>query len=388
MNTLKTACIGMGYRGRQLLALLRRIPFFRMVAIADPEACQADYEVPCYNRDADDYQRMITEHAPELVFIASPWQLHVTHALYCVKHGCHVALEIKGGLSLHEYRPLEEAARSRQRRVFPLENTLFRHDILAMLNLVRSGLLGEIVSMRGGYRHDLRNLLLDDRGRLGSRLKTESVWRSRFYREHNGDLYPTHGLAPLCLIADIPRSDRLVRLTSRASKPAGLYHRIRTLGGNTEIGIKQGDVVVTQLETASGILISLTHDTTLPRPRSLDLEIQGTKGIWQEDAHRIYLEGISPHETWEEDTPYLLRHKHVYWQQWETQALAADTHHQGMDYIMLKALEAAMKQEIPFPADISDLALWTAVTPLSIRSVANCESICLESENIIVPSQN
>lgn len=53
---------------------------------------------------------MIAFHAPQLVFIASPWQLHVAHALYCIQHGCHVALEIKGGLYLHEYQPLIEAA--------------------------------------------------------------------------------------------------------------------------------------------------------------------------------------------------------------------------------------------------------------------------------------
>lgn len=69
--------------------------------------------------------------------------------------------------------------------------------------------------------------------------------------------------------------------------------------------VTQGDVTVTQLETASGTLVSLTHDTTLPRPRSLDFEIQGTKGIWQGDQRRIYLEGKSPHETWEADTAYL-----------------------------------------------------------------------------------
>lgn len=64
--------------------------------------------------------------------------------------------------------------------------------------------------------------------------------------------------------------------------------------------VTQGDVTVTQLETASGTLVSLTHDTTLPRPRSLDFEIQGTKGIWQGEQRRIYLEGKSPHETWEQ----------------------------------------------------------------------------------------
>lgn len=80
MNTLKIAYIGMGYRGKQLLALTRHIPYFQVTAIADPEAREADYDVPCYNQGGDDYQRMITLHAPQLVFIASPWQLHVTHA--------------------------------------------------------------------------------------------------------------------------------------------------------------------------------------------------------------------------------------------------------------------------------------------------------------------
>ena len=154
MNTLKIAYIGMGYRGKQLLALTRHIPYFQVTAIADPEAREADYDVPCYNQGGDDYQRMITLHTPQLVFIASPWQLHVTHALYCIQHGCHVALEIKGGLYLHEYQPLIEAAEAGKKKIFPLENTLFRQEILAMHNLVSAGELGEVVYMRGGYRLD------------------------------------------------------------------------------------------------------------------------------------------------------------------------------------------------------------------------------------------
>ena len=85
METLKIAYIGMGYRGKQLLALCRHIPYFQITAIADPEAREEVYGVPCYHRGGDDYQRMIATHAPQLVFIASPWQLHVTHALYCLK---------------------------------------------------------------------------------------------------------------------------------------------------------------------------------------------------------------------------------------------------------------------------------------------------------------
>lgn len=94
---IKVAFIGVGYRGRQLLYLLQQLPEFTIVALADPgiEGSGSDY--CCYNRGEDDYMNMLAEHALDLVFVASPWQCHVPHALQCVERGCHVALEIKGG---------------------------------------------------------------------------------------------------------------------------------------------------------------------------------------------------------------------------------------------------------------------------------------------------
>lgn len=378
MDMIKTAFIGVGYRGKQLLRLLQSIPFFKIVAVADPGI--EGKEVPginCYNRNGNDYLNMLEEHAPELVFIASPWQWHVQHALHCVERGCHVALEIKGGLYINEYHPLIELAEQRGCRIYPLENTLFMRENLSVLTLVQSGLLGEIVYMRGGYRHDLRHLLLDDTGNIGNRDKTESIWRSKFYQDDNGDLYPTHGLAPLCMIAGINRGGRIKYLTSFASKSAGMLQRIRDLKGDANVKITMGDVIVTQLETECGVLISLTHDTTLPRPRSLDFEVQGTKGIWQGDRRVIYIEGVSPNETWEPDEAYVDRYEHLYWQRWRDDALRIDTHHQGMDYIMLKAVEADLMNEISYPATIKDLALWTSVTPLSKISIKERRSVVL-----------
>ena len=378
MEKIKTAFIGVGYRGKQLLQLLQTFPVFEVVAVADPGIEGVDISgVTCYNDGDDDYLNMLDRHKPELVFVTSPWQFHVRHAVQCVKRQCHVALEIKGGLYLGEYQPLVELAEQGKCRVYPLENTLFMRENLSILNIVESGLLGEIVYMRGGYRHDLRHLLLDDAGNIGNREKTESVWRSKFYQEENGDLYPTHGLAPLCMIAGINRKDRIRSLTSFASKPAGMLQRIKDLGGNTDVEIRTGDVVITQLETENGILLSLTHDTTLPRPRSLDFEIQGTKGIWQGDRRLIYIEGSSPDETWEADRTYIDCYEHSYWQQWGRKALEVDSHHQGMDYIMLKALEADLKEEYPYPATLDDLALWTSVTPWSKISISERRTVRL-----------
>ena len=294
-----------------------------------------------------------------------------------MEHGCHVALEVKGGLCLDEYAPLIESAERRGCHVYPLENTLFTRENLAVLNMVNEGLLGEIVFMRGGYRHDLRRLLLDDAGNIGNREKTESVWRGKYYLEENGDLYPTHGLAPLCMIAGINRKDRIKYLTSFSSKSAGMLQRIKELGGNTDVKVCMGDVIVTQLETEGGIIISLVHDTTLPRPRSLDFEIQGTKGIWQGDRRSIYIEGISPDEEWEDDRSYISNYDHFYWCRWGQEALKLDRHHSGMDYVMLKALEADLKNQILFPITLKDLALWTSITPWSKISIREKRTICL-----------
>lgn len=366
----------MGYRGMQLFRLLQYIPGFRTVAFADPALESSTVpDITCYHCGEDDYLNMLEQQSPQLVFVASPWQFHVKHAMHCLEHGADVALEIKGGLDVDEYKPLIELAEQTGRKVYPLENTIFMRENLSMLNLVRAGVLGEIIYMRGGYRHDLRRLLLDDDGTLGNREKTESIWRGRFYQEDNGDLYPTHGLAPLCLIADIGRTDRFRCLTSFASKPAGLLQRIRDLGGPSDVKITLGDVVVTQLETEKGVLVSLIHDTTLPRPRSLDFEIQGTKGIWQGDRRLIYVEGCSPDESWESDEMYITRYEHRYWKLWGQDALNVDTHHQGMDYVMLKALEEDIRGGESYPVGIRDLALWTSVTPWSKLSIAERRTV-------------
>lgn len=370
MERTETAFIGFGYRGKQLFRLMRHIPFFNVVAIADPCACPEDIPgVACYNQGENDYLRMLEERHPALVIVSSPWMCHVVHAMESVRRGCHVALEIKGGLAENEYWPLADCIKGKDCRVFPLENTLFLREIQSVNRMVHEGALGEIVYMRGGYRHDLRSILLDDAGNIGSRKHTESIWRSKFYQTENGDLYPTHGLAPLCMMAGIGREDRLERLTSFATKAAGLRQKIADLRGDISQPVSTGDVVSTQIETAGGVLISLTHDTTLPRPRSLDFEVQGTRGIWRGDERKIYIEGQSPRETWEDDESYISRYESDYWKRWGADALEYDTHHQGMDYIMLKAVEADLTGSISYPVTLTDLALWTSVSPLSKKSI-------------------
>lgn len=378
MKGIKTVLIGAGYRGQRLLRLMQGIEAYNVTAVFDPAAVfHTDGMLEVYTEGPEDYKRMIAVQHPELVVIASPWHFHVEQALYALEQGCHVAMEIKGGFCLGEYDPLIEVASRKGLRIYPLENAVFTRENMAMLQLVQAGLLGQLVALRGGYRHDLRDMLVDEQGNLGNPNKPEGIWRSRFYLTENGDLYPTHGLAPLCLAAGVGRTDRIAELTSFSSRACGLNEFVAHRGGTSPLPVSMGDIVITQMRTEAGVLITLTHDTTLPRPRSLDFELQGSKGIWRGEFRQIYIEGESPYETWEDDEKYIARYEHICWQKWGKEALIQDVHHQGMDYIMLRMLAADFRGEMTYPITAGDLALWTSVSPYSKLSIAGKRTVFL-----------
>lgn len=378
MKGIKTVLIGAGYRGQRLLRLMQGIEAYNVTAVFDPAAVfHTDGMLEVYTEGPEDYKRMIAVQHPELVVIASPWHFHVEQALYALEQGCHVAMEIKGGFCLGEYDPLIEVASRKGLRIYPLENAVFTRENMAMLQLVRAGVLGQLVALRGGYRHDLRDMLVDEQGNLGNPNKPEGIWRSRFYLTENGDLYPTHGLAPLCLAAGVGRTDRIAELTSFSSRACGLNEFVAHRGGTSPLPVSMGDIVITQMRTEAGVLITLTHDTTLPRPRSLDFELQGSKGIWRGEFRQIYIGGESPYETWEDDEKYIARYEHICWQKWGKEALIQDVHHQGMDYIMLRMLAADFRGEMTYPITAGDLALWTSVSPYSKLSIAGKRTVFL-----------
>lgn len=378
MKGIKTVLIGAGYRGQRLLRLMQGIEAYNVTAVFDPAAVfHTDGMLEVYTEGPEDYKRMIAVQHPELVVIASPWHFHVEQALYALDQGCHVAMEIKGGFCLGEYDPLIEVASRKGLRIYPLENAVFTRENMAMLQLVQAGVLGQLVALRGGYRHDLRDMLVDEQGNLGNPNKPEGIWRSRFYLTENGDLYPTHGLAPLCLAAGVGRTDRIAELTSFSSRACGLNEFVAHRGGTSPLPVSMGDIVITQMRTEAGVLITLTHDTTLPRPRSLDFELQGSKGIWRGEFRQIYIEGESPYETWEDDEKYIARYEHICWQKWGKEALIQDVHHQGMDYIMLRMLAADFRGEMTYPITAGDLALWTSVSPYSKLSIAGKRTVFL-----------
>jgi hypothetical protein len=137
---------------------------------------------------------------------------------------------------------------------------------------------------------------------------------------------------------------------------------------NAKVEFKLGDIVTTQIRCANGETIFLQHDTNLPRPYSLGFRVQGTRGIWMDVNHSLYIEGVSAKaDVWEPAQSYLDKYDHPDWQRWGKEAENAG--HGGMDFFVLKAFIESAKQQTTTPMDVYDAAAWSSITPLSEMSI-------------------
>jgi len=237
---------------------------------------------------------------------------------------------------------------------------------MALLNMSKKGVFGEIVHVQCGYQHDLRGIALSQENRH---------YRLDHYIHRNAEIYPNHGLGPMMKILNINRGNRMLSLVSVASKSAGLKswakdnlppeHYLQ----NTKIN--QGDIVNTIIKCSNGETILLTHDTTLPRPYSRAGRVQGTKGLWYEDNKSIHIEGETPAHEWENFYDYIKKndYEHPVWKEY-FEAGVKEQGHGGMDYLVLRAfVEDAVIKNKP-PIDTYESALLSAITPLSEQSIA------------------
>jgi hypothetical protein len=130
-------------------------------------------------------------------------------------------MEVSGAIKLQDCWEFVKVYEETKVPIFMMENVCYRRDIMAILNMVRKGMFGELVHGRGGYQHDLRGVLFNDGvtpynsgAEFGEKGFSEAKWRTEHYVKRNGELYPTHGLGPVAMMMDINRGNRLTRLSS------------------------------------------------------------------------------------------------------------------------------------------------------------------------------
>jgi predicted dehydrogenase len=314
------------------------------------------------------------------VIIAAPWEWHAPMILDSLNAGLkYVATEVILGVTLQDHWDVVNAAEQHKANVMMLENVCYRRDVMAALNMVRQGLFGELLHLQGGYQHDLRSVKFND-GKppydhgveFGEKAFSEARWRTNHSVHRNGDLYPTHGVGPIAMMADINRGNRFLSLSSFATKTRGLHNYIVRNGGehhpNAAVRFRLGDIVTTHIHCANGETILLQHDTNNPRPYSLGFRVQGTNGLWMDVAKSVYIEGQSKaNDEWDPADTWFTKYDHPLWQRYSKDAEGAG--HGGMDFFVLNAFVESIKRSVPTPQDVYDAAAWSAITPLSEASI-------------------
>lgn len=388
---VKIGLIGTGLRGQNHLDLLLRRGDVDLVAICDIDKrmldpakamiSKAGKKMPeIFTGDNYSWKKLVELKGLDAVIIATPWEWHTPMIIGSLQAGIkYVGTEVVLGITLQDHWDVVKEAEKHDAHVMMLENVCYRRDVMAILNMVRQGMFGELIHLQGGYQHDLREVKFNDginpygHGvEFGEKGFSEAKWRTEHSVRRNGDLYPTHGIGPIAHYININRGNRFLTLNSFSSKTRGLHNHIIKQGGkdhlNAKVNFNLGDVVTTHISCANGETILLQHDTNLPRPYSLGFRVQGTEGLWMDVNKGIYIQEKSskPHQ-WDEAKTWLDKYDHPLWARWSKEAQGSG--HGGMDFYVVHSFVESVRRKTATPMDVYDAAAWSAITPLSERSI-------------------
>lgn len=378
MDKIKLGFLGLGQRGRGLITnVLGNFPDVDIVAVCDEYPDRTEDEAKRIKEARGVEPAKYTHHSELLsdpnvntVIISASWEAHIPLAIEAMKKGKICGLEVGGGYSVDDCWELVRTWEETKTPFMFLENCCYGKDELIATRMARQGKLGEIVYAHGSYCHDLR-------WEICSGVKIRH-YRLRNYLARNCDNYPTHNLGPIAKLLNINRGNRMVKLSSMASKARGLSAYVQ---GKEEYEFlqdkhfAQGDVVCTNILCADGSLITLKLDTSLPRAYSREFTVSGTKGIFSvpdsvvltDDMDFNHEVGMATYrgnaeKVYEENMPGI-------WKSITKEQIEAG--HGGMDTLELQAFFGAALSGEEMPIDVYDAASWMVITCLTEASIAN-----------------
>lgn len=257
-----------------------------------------------YGGNETDFERMCERESLDCVICCTPWKWHAPCCLSAMRNDKHAVSEIPIVQTLDEAWEIVEChEKTGKWATLALEGL----GNLPLLNLIRKGLLGNIVHAEGGYLHDLRQLKFDPE---------RQPWRLQHSISRNGNLYPDHPMRSMIFHLDINHGDRIDYLVSMSSRAQSLNAYAAEHFGQdhpyAKLKMSQGDYNASLIRTVLGKMITLNFDTNTPHPRGI-YRIQGTRGVYMRDfgsdESQIYLDqGGVEGPRWESAEPYLERY--------------------------------------------------------------------------------
>ncbi len=143
-----------------------------------------------------------------------------------------------------------------------------------------------------------------------------------------------------------------------------------------QLDYRGGDLNTSILKTHLGRTIMVQWDETSPRPYSRLNLIQGTRGTLAGFPTRVALEGgvegvTKDHHRWvqgEQLEKLYEKYDHPLYKR--LSVATRDSGHGGMDGMMIYRIMECLQKGLPLDQNVYEGAFWSAVAPLSERSVA------------------
>ena len=367
--------VGIGGQGSSHVRNLLKIKGCQITAVCDIRSERTDWAAKAitgagfaapavYTKGPRDFERLCETEPLDLVYNATPWEWHVPIMLAAMKNGKHTATEVPAAMTLDDCWAMVESAEKHQKHCVLMENCNYDRMEMMVYNMVRQGVLGDVLHAEGGYLHDLRAIKFADEG--------EGLWRRAWASKVNGNLYPTHGLGPIANCLDINRGDRFDHLVSMSGPSRGLQDwaaaHVPADSPKRRERYVLGDMNTSLIKTANGKTIVVEHCTNLPRPYSRIHMVQGTKGLFQGYPNRVYIEGRGKADQWVDAAAMHAEFEHPLWK--EMAAAAEGAGHGGMDFLEDYRLIKCLRDGLPTDMNVYDAAALSAVVHLSVQSVA------------------
>ena len=387
LPVVRVAFIGLGMRGPGAVERMTHIQGVEIVALCDVEQKNTEKvnrmlvkrgfpKAQEFHGDTSVWRKVTALPNVDLIYVATDWKSHVTIGVQAMKDGKHVAIEVPAAMTLDEIWALVNTSEQTRKHCMQLENCIYDFFELTTLNMVGQGLLGEIVHGEGAYIHGLQPYWD----------KYWNNWRMEYNRTHRGDVYPTHGLGPVCLAMNIHRGDKLNYLVSVDAKQiSGIDHLRKTTGEDVK-DFRNGEHTSTLISTENGRSILIEHNVNSPRPYNRMYQLTGTKGFANKypvegyalDAGEIDPAIAADHENLtahrfvpdEVRKALMQKYKHPIAKDIEEKAKEVGGHG-GMDFIMDYRLIYCLQKGLPLDMDVYDLAEWCSLIPLTEISLDN-----------------
>jgi len=380
LDKVKIALIGVGARGSGHASQLASIEGTEIVAISDlyedlakkseTRVAAKGHKPRVYFGDENGWRRMLVEAKPDAVIVATPWQLHAPMAIEAMRAGAHAFVEIPIALTIQQMWDLVNTSEETGRHCMLMENVNYGREELLYLNMVRQGLLGELLHGEAAYIHELRSQMNEVERGTGS-------WRTYHYSKRNGNLYPCHGLGPVAQYMSLGRTeDTFGRLVSFSSPARGraLFAKAKFPADHkwNKLNFIGGDMNTSIIKTQMGRTIMVQWDETSPRPYSRHNLIQGTLGTLAGFPNRLAIEGVKSYHEWttgEEFDKLTAQYEHPLFKRVGELAKKMGGHG-GMDFLMLYRIIECLRNGLPLDQNLYEGCFWSSVAPLSEKSVA------------------